>query len=192
MKLFRWAEAAVSEWISWDEAVEVVARDFPIERAEELLRAAILRGGALEVRTTDQGYTTNTPQGQYVPDDPDYAYFVGEPRAYRKIEEVNLRTLKAWLKGLVSAEPPRVPEGGSPKDRRGGKEKADWDAYREAFAERVVTDGFPAKTNVEGWQRQADVQRWLADLVQRDGYDVAASTLARHAKELMEQYPEHP
>ena len=134
----------MSDWISWDEAVEVVAREFPIERAEELLRAAILRGGALEVRTTDQGYTTNTPQGRYVLDDPDYAYFVGEPRAYRKIEEVDLRTLKAWLRQLTSDPTPAM-VGNSP----------DTDHARDAESAELQTDTTELQTDTTEQSKQS-------------------------------------
>lgn len=179
------------EWISWTEAVEVVALYFPAERAEGLLREALSHGGDIEVRVSDQGYTTSWPEGCNVPANPDYPHAVGEERPYFRIEDVDLRTLKAWLKELTSAEPARAPAGDLTNVRRGGVEKADWEAYRQVFTEKVASDGYPDEHNVKGWQRQADVARWLSELVQRDHVDVAASTLARHAKALMEQHSEH-
>ena len=96
----------MSDWISWEEAVEVVARHFPSERAERLLRAAVLRGGVVEVRVEDRGRTTGPLTGRYVPDNPDYPYAKDQSRPYYEIEAVGLRSLKRWLKALTSdAEP---------------------------------------------------------------------------------------
>lgn len=182
----------MSEQVSWLVAVARVRREtgFTQQEAEALLQAAIRLDDAVKVVTDDyETYVRNVPGCNYL-------HTGGPSRSdglhpYRRIKFVNLPSLQTWLASLNFNSPPGRASG-SPKDRRGGKEKADWDAYRQEFVQKVATDGFPDKNNVEGWQWQADVQRWLADLVQRDGYDVAASTLARHAKELMEQYPEHP
>lgn len=92
----------MAEWVSWEEAIEVVARDFSLERAEELLRAAILRGGVIEVRVTDHGYVSGSLGGRYVPDNPDYPYAAGAARPYYMIEDVNLSSLKRWLTSLKS------------------------------------------------------------------------------------------
>lgn len=170
----------MSDWISWDEAVEVVAREFPIERAEELLRAAILRGGALEVRTTDQGYTTNTPQGRYVLDAPDYPYFVGERRAYRKIEEVSLRTLKAWLRQLTSDPALAIDGNDFDTDQARGSESTELQTDTvgksiqspDAVNYRTGAPGRPSSAHLvkQEFQRRADAGELCDSLTQEAEY----------------------
>jgi hypothetical protein len=71
-----------------------------------------------------------------------------------------------------------------PADRRGVPPKADWSAIEEAFRHEVAKRGMPDEMNVDGWQRQADVERWIADtLVRRERVeDVSESTVRRHAR----------
>ena len=66
--------------------------------------------------------------------------------------------------------------------KRGRKPGADWDAYFLAFEAKVKADGYPDALNVEGWNKQADVERWLAEQAARDHCSPASSTIRRHAK----------
>jgi hypothetical protein len=69
--------------------------------------------------------------------------------------------------------------------KRGRKPKADWEAIEEAFAARVLLDGYPDARNVKGWSQQSDVEEWISGLVEREGVSLAESTLRRRAKEFM-------
>ena len=41
----------------------------------------------------------------------------------------------------------------------------------------------PDETNVDGWQRQADVERWLDNILIREGVEsISEATLRRRAK----------
>ena len=66
--------------------------------------------------------------------------------------------------------------------RRGVPPKADWSAIEEAFRCEVAERGMPDETNVDGWQRQADVERWLGNILIRERVVVSEATLRRHAK----------
>jgi hypothetical protein len=73
-----------------------------------------------------------------------------------------------------------------PAGRRGAPPKADWSAIEEAFRREVAEHGMPDETNVDGWQRQADVERWLGDiLIREDVESVSEATLRRHAKDFL-------
>ena len=69
-----------------------------------------------------------------------------------------------------------------PASKRGRKPGADWDAYFLAFKAKVEADGYPDALNVEGWNKQADVERWLAEQAARDHCSPSSSTIRRHAK----------
>jgi hypothetical protein len=79
--------------------------------------------------------------------------------------------------GNMPAAQPTQPAG-----RRGTTPKADWSAIEEAFRHEVAGRGMPDELNVDGWQRQADVERWLGDILIREEVDVSEATLRRHAK----------
>lgn len=194
----------MSEWISWEEAIGLVARHFPPEMAKDMLYAALHHSDSIKVRVTERGLTTRPPGvGRDILDNPDYPYKLGETRAFFRIEDIELQSLQDWLVRLLAESPVRdlstTNNGNDPmhtpsperpaKKRRGGIEKADWDAYGLAFAKKVDEDGYPDERNVKGWQRKADVERWLAELVMQDGIDeISSSTFARHAKALMDQF----
>jgi hypothetical protein len=67
--------------------------------------------------------------------------------------------------------------------RRGVPPKADWSAIEETFRCKVAECGMPDETNVDGWQRQADVERWIRAILKREPVkSVSESTVRRHAK----------
>jgi hypothetical protein len=72
-----------------------------------------------------------------------------------------------------------------PAGRRGTAPKADWSAIEEAFRRVLAERGMPDETNVDGWQRQADVERWLSDILIREHVEVSESTLRRRAKDFL-------
>ena len=71
------------------------------------------------------------------------------------------------------------------KKKRGAPAKADWPAYHEAFQKEVEKRGGPDPLNMKGWQRQADVERWLIGLAARDGVDISETTARTHARALL-------
>jgi hypothetical protein len=87
---------------------------------------------------------------------------------------IDRSSLEGWLAKFLS--------GQEPAGRRGKPPKADWSAIEEAFRREVAERGMPDETNVDGWQRQADVERWLGDILIRERVEVSESTLRRHAK----------
>ena len=73
-----------------------------------------------------------------------------------------------------------------PAGRRGTRPKADWSAIEEAFRREVAERGMPDEINVDGWQRQADVERWLGNILIREGVEsVSEATLRRRAKDFL-------
>lgn len=73
------------------------------------------------------------------------------------------------------------------KLKRGRRHVADWVAYKLVYFDKVRTEGQPNDDNVKGWQTQADVIRFLHDLVVRDGSSAEHSTLKEHAREMMHE-----
>lgn len=97
--------------------------------------------------------------------------------------EINLASLMAWIadmKGEVS------PDGG---EKRGRKGKLPWDEVYLAFVDKCQRDGFPDDLNVNGWSIQADVERWITELAEReDPEGVSTGTARTHAREFMARY----
>jgi len=91
-----------------------------------------------------------------------------------------------------------LPEARGAGGRPGAPAQADWTAYQEAFNAKCDDPecGYPDELNVKGWQRQADVQRWLVGLTKRDGatnregkpFDPKDTTIKNHAREFMVTY----
>jgi hypothetical protein len=69
--------------------------------------------------------------------------------------------------------------------RKGTTPKADWSAIEEAFRREVAERGMPDETNVDGWQRLADVEQWLDNILIGEDVSVSESTLRRRAKEFL-------
>ena len=73
-----------------------------------------------------------------------------------------------------------------PADGRGAPQKVDWSAIKEAFRREVAARGMPDKTNVKGWQRQADVERWIDNkLIEKGMESVSESTLRIYARKFL-------
>ena len=72
-----------------------------------------------------------------------------------------------------------------PAGRRGARPKVDWRAMEEAFRRRVAERGRPDELNVDGWQTQADVERWLRDMIRREKVEISEATLRRRAKDFL-------
>jgi hypothetical protein len=87
--------------------------------------------------------------------------------------EVHAADLHKWVRGLKGTG-----VGGRPP-------KADWEAYWEVFAKKCSEEGNPDKLNVKGWQTQADVVRFLSELVARDNADVEERTIREYARNFM-------
>jgi hypothetical protein len=90
----------------------------------------------------------------------------------------------AFVTGGGNGPPTQTPaaQPTQPAGRRGTAPKADWSAIEEAFRREVAERGMPDETNVDGWQRQADVERWLSNILIRERVKVSEATLRRHAK----------
>jgi hypothetical protein len=165
----------VAENTPWLEALAYIQMQtgLPLEQAEDLLSAAMQDGRVRWewVRAPDPdavrgdialytgGVTTDFP------DDP--------PATAKVVEVINTADLCRWVRGLGS------------KAAGGRTPKADWDAYFEAFLAKCEADGVPDKLNVEGWQKQADVERYLEELCERDGTRVGTTTIRDHAREFL-------
>jgi hypothetical protein len=87
---------------------------------------------------------------------------------------------KEFVAAVTAAQPTQ------PAGRRGAPPKADWSAIEEAFRHEVAKRGMPDETNVDGWQRQADVERWLDNILIREGVEsISEATLRRRAKDFL-------
>jgi hypothetical protein len=94
----------------------------------------------------------------------------------------------AFVTGGGNGPPTHTPaaQPTQPAGRRGTLPKADWSAIEEAFRHEVATRGMPDETNVDGWQLQADVERWLGEILIRERVEsISESTLRRHARDFL-------
>src|SRR5262249_44750285 len=99
----------------------------------------------------------------------------------------------AFVTGGSNGPPTHTPAARltQPAGRRGTRPKADWLAIEEAFRRVVAERGMPDELNVDDWQRQADVERWLRNILIGEGVDsVSEATLRRHAKDFFSRAPE--
>jgi hypothetical protein len=98
------------------------------------------------------------------------------------------QVVAAFVTGGSNGPPTHTPAARpmQPAGRRGAPPKADWSAIEEAFRRKVAERGMPDETNVDGWQWQADVERWLDDILIREGVEsVSEATLRRRAKDFL-------
>ncbi|WP_152049036.1 hypothetical protein [Aureimonas psammosilenae] len=104
--------------------------------------------------------------------------------------------LKNWLgklqtKALIGSPHRQLkqsePEerGEAPRLKVGRKPKFDWEEYEQAFLMKVDEEGQPEKSNVEGWQSQADVARWLQSLAERERLEMSFDSAKRKARAMM-------
>ncbi|MCV0395921.1 MAG: hypothetical protein K5872_06655 [Rhizobiaceae bacterium] len=74
---------------------------------------------------------------------------------------------------------------GAGNNKGGAPAKADWPAIEEAFQREVQERGLPDALNEHGWQRQADVERWIADILVREGVEVSETTRKNYARQFL-------
>ena len=94
----------------------------------------------------------------------------------------------AFVTGDGNVAPTHTPAARptQPAGRRGTAPKADWSAIEEAFRREVAARGMPDKTKVKGWQRQADVERWIDNkLIEKGMESVSESTLRIYARKFL-------
>lgn len=76
----------------------------------------------------------------------------------------------------------------APVNKGGAKPKADWQAYEMEFRNRVERIGYPDSLNDADWRSQADVERWLGDLAQKESGPLGERTIRQHASVFMKKY----
>ena len=138
----------MADWISWDEAVEVVALHFPIERAEWLLHSAIQDGDKVKVWAADEGgfYLAGSPGYQYFDAEPDRLAGPDNRRHYRKINYVDLRSLKLWLKVLTSEAEATTAAAPQPEESRNALPQATGtEQLDQADDEDIYKSGAPGR-----------------------------------------------
>ena len=81
------------------------------------------------------------------------------------LAEIHPADLCHWVDAVLKGRPF---ESNKNKNPGGRPQKADWGAFYDRFVEVCKMRGLPDKTNVDGWQTQADVEEWLAELAQND------------------------
>jgi hypothetical protein len=87
--------------------------------------------------------------------------------------------LECWLDGHHPSKPTSKQRGGRPT-------KGDLTALQEAFRLKVQECGWPEPLNVEGWQRQADVEAWATKLLEdRDDISITERTARSYAQQLL-------
>lgn len=141
------------------------------EKAEPVLRSLLFKG-SLPAIIFDQHGQDQLPAHFWATEDADDVLLHGSHRLFFHQED-----LRSALDGSAIAD----------RNKGGAPAKADWPAIEEAFMREVKLRGLPDDTNVDGWQRQADVVRWIADMVQRDGDDVGDTTLKIRAREFLKR-----
>ena len=106
---------------------------------------------------------------------------------YARDDRHKARSLYLALSDINTMYPP--PERHAKAAQRkspGAPQKADWAAITDAYLQEVKSVGFPDRLNEDGWQTQADVQRWIERLLEREGISVSETTLKDRARRIME------
>ena len=89
---------------------------------------------------------------------------------------------------LVQKSSETSPAENIKKPNRGGRPPSgDWEAIEDALAARIQRDGQPDSLNIPGWQTRADVGKWVADLLSREGADVSESTIKRNVARMLDR-----
>ena len=93
--------------------------------------------------------------------------------------EVSLADLGPWLNKNYRAKPKSKGRGGAPA-------KVDFPALEEAFKKEIEKRGWPEPhLNDDDWRCQADVERWIIDVMKRGGVEISETTARTHARSLM-------
>jgi len=71
------------------------------------------------------------------------------------------------------------------KSKAGRKSTVDWDAVQCALENQIKQRGMFGPDNGTGWQSQADVERFVADLLSGRGEKAAEATIREHVKEML-------
>ncbi|MEZ0019811.1 hypothetical protein [Sinorhizobium fredii] len=166
------------DWISVTEAVTRATLD-GIPDAETALHDATERG-KVETRIVED-------EAPAIPDALAEAIYgdlwdVLRPPPSRQVW-VKRSSLSAWIADLKD----NMPLVSKP-ERRGRKAKLPWEDYYEAFAALCDVNGFPDDKNVDGWSKQADVERWINEQAQKEKKTVSESRAREHASTFMKRY----
>jgi hypothetical protein len=71
------------------------------------------------------------------------------------------------------------------KSKAGRKSTVDWDAVQYALENQIKQRGMFGPDNGTGWQNQADVERFVADLLSRRGESAVESTIRDNVKAML-------
>ena len=112
---------------------------------------------------------------------------------WRRLQALKADVARCWSFATAQDHGTGAPPAHTPAARpaasagpRGRRPKADWPAIEEAFRRVLAERGMPDETNVDGWQRQADVERWLRNILIREGVEsVSEATLRRRANNFL-------
>lgn len=162
----------MGDWLSYEEAAGYVAMETGLSgrRPEAMLQDAIDRGairgggGMASVRMFPGGMTVWDPNSQP--------------------EGVHRGDLIDWVRGLKHGAGKR---GGRPASQtKGGRPTAaDWETVKDALKIKIGEMGVPDRENPAGWRTQADVEKWVAELLQIRMEDAADSTIRDNTKRLL-------
>lgn len=73
------------------------------------------------------------------------------------------------------------------KTKRGARPRKYWDKIYDGVRQKIQNDGYPHSGNVEGWNKQADVETMIKDLAAQSDNHPSDSTVRRHATILLEE-----
>ncbi|MER8661873.1 hypothetical protein NKH34_12105 [Mesorhizobium sp. M1148] len=155
-----------------------------------------LRAGRIET-LSDKGSTDIAIHTEIDPRSLDDAFFhepevlseLGSDGARFKATDISVSRpdLEEWLAHTTRPEKATKAEPTLKPERRGRKQAADWEAYFDAFKAKVQAEGYPDELNVRGWNMQADVERWVTDLLESEGASAGVSTVRTHVQEFLER-----
>lgn len=86
---------------------------------------------------------------------------------------------------LPNEAQPATPPAAGPPAKRGRRKAADWEAYFEALKTKIAVVGYPDELNVRGWDKQADVERWVTELLEREGCSAGVSTVREYVAKFL-------
>jgi hypothetical protein len=90
-------------------------------------------------------------------------------------------TAVTWIaRAKRTDDPPlrRAPVGGRPPT-------VDWETIEDALALEVKARGVPDRENPKGWRTQADVERWINNLLSDRGDQASDTTVRDHTREML-------